>query len=77
MVGSDFITKEKERALDICEQVTIRGWRRPNSTPDSDGFELIYKAIKLTKGTYLTQCPQQNLTSMMEKYISYGIYLHE
>jgi hypothetical protein len=76
MVGSDFITKDKERALDIYEQVTI-SWRRPNSTPDSDGFELIYKATKLTKGTYLTQCPQQNLTSMMEKYISYGIYLHE
>ena len=53
MVGSDFITKDKERALDIYEQVTI-SWRRPNSIPDSDGFECIYKATKLTKGTYLT-----------------------
>ena len=48
-----FITKEKERALYIYAQVTI-SWRRPNSTPDSDGFELIYKVTKLTKGTYLT-----------------------
>jgi hypothetical protein len=59
--------------MNIYEQVTI-SLRSQNNIPDSDDFELIYKAIKLTKGTYLTQYPQKNLTKMTEKYTSYGIY---
>jgi hypothetical protein len=43
-----FITKEKERALGIQEQVTT-DWRRQNNIPDSDGFEIYLQGPQVDK----------------------------
>ena len=65
-----FITKEGERALDIQEQQQPGEGRTIFLTV----MVLIYKALKLTKGTDLRQYLQLTLTSMMAKDTSQGIY---